>query len=47
MNYWYVDGDEVRFREAFHVSESLHKPIVDIGTSQGGLNGLHHKGKVC
>jgi len=47
MNYWYVNGGEVRFREALHVSESLYEPIVDIGPSQGCLNGLHHKDKVC
>ena len=33
--------------KAFHVSESFYEPIIDVGPSQGSLNGLHNKDKVC
>ena len=37
----------MRVLEVFHVFESLYEPIVDVGPSQGSLNGLQKKGKVC
>ena len=47
MNYRNVNGGEMRVLEAFHISKSLYEPIADVGPSQGSLNGLQKKGKVC
>ena len=32
--------------EAFHISESSNKPIVDISSSQRSLNGLQHEDEI-
>jgi hypothetical protein len=37
----------MRVLEAFHISKSLYEPIADVCPSQGSLNGLQKKGKVC
>ena len=33
-------------REAFHVAEASNKPIVDIGPSEGGLNGFQQEDEI-
>jgi hypothetical protein len=41
-----VYGTVMGFPEAVHIAKSCNKPIVDIGSSQRGLNGLQQEDKI-